>query len=176
MNSTQNWGNILSEFEHYYPIQQSSDSYHWQMGEPLTHFSCFLVVSFSSYLLTNKNINHRFMSELHTQNWLLNLYQHGTVSFPQLNFTGWNLISVAIHIDFTIFLFTRLCFKEWNAFRKFTLQSVNNKMASIYICQCWIDKLTFRFILLRSGDPCFYKPSFFCIVLGPVNCRDDCNY
>ena len=37
--------------------------------------------------------------------------------FSQINFTDWNLIRVAIHIDFTICLFAWLCFKEWNGLR-----------------------------------------------------------
>ena len=115
VNGTQNWWNTLSEFEHYYPIQQGSHSYHWRMSELLTHV---LVVSLSSYLLMKKKKNQPTIYVRTTCKELV--VKHSPTFccfFSQINFTDWNLIRVAIHIDFTICLFAWLCFKEWNGLR-----------------------------------------------------------
>lgn len=115
MNGTQNWWNTLSEFEH------SSDSARqsllsltngWTFD---TCLSCFTMI-----LLVNEKKNQPIVHVRTTYKELVVKYSPTCCYFfSEINFIDWNLIRVAVHMDFTICLFAWLCFKEWNGFRNF---------------------------------------------------------
>lgn len=97
-----------------HPIQQGSHSYHWPMGELLTHV---LVVSLWSYLLMKKKNQPTIHVRTTCKELVVKHSPTCCYSFSEINFIDWNLIRVAIHMDFTICLSAWLCFKEWNGFR-----------------------------------------------------------